>query len=69
VATDSLDQALAAADYALARIGTQHAGLLVSALSAGWMTPDEYDVLKPLAVAVAYLSGEPYPEHRRSATA
>ena len=64
---DSLDDAVTAADYALARIGSENAGLLVAALSAGWMTPREYETLKPLAVAVAYISGEPFPTHRGAA--
>lgn len=62
--TDTLDNALTAADFALARIGAEHAGLLVNALSAGWLTRDEYAALEPLAVAVAYLSETPLPQHR-----
>jgi len=65
--TGALDGAVAAADYALARIGTENAALLVGALSAGWLTPAEYEVLKPLAVAVAYIGGVAYPEHRGEA--
>lgn len=60
----NLDEAVTAADHALARIGSENAGLLVAALSAGWMTPAEYETLKPLAVAVAYIGGVAYPEHR-----
>lgn len=63
----NLDQAVSAADYALARIGTENASLLICALSAGWLTHAEYEVLRPLAVAVAYIAGEPYPTHRRDA--
>ncbi len=56
------DKAITAADYALTRIGIENAKLLVLALSADWLTPREYETLKPLAVAAAYLSGVSYPQ-------
>ena len=62
--TDSLDDAVAAADYALARIGSDNAQLLAASLSAGWLTDDEYEILRPLAIAVSWIAGLDTPQHR-----
>ena len=50
-------EALTAADYVLAAIGPDNAGLLVAALTAGWLTPEEAERLRPLAAGIAYLGG------------
>jgi hypothetical protein len=59
---DPLDPATTAADYAIAALGVERAPLLVAALTAGWLSSEERDALRPLAVGVAYLAGLPYPE-------
>lgn len=62
---DPFDPAIIAADYVLAAIREPEARkLVVLALSAGWLTPAEFEQLKPLANAVAYLAGLPAPTHR-----
>lgn len=63
---DPLDPTTIAADYVLAALGREHAALVIGALSAGWLTAEEHATLRPLAVAVAYLAGEPYPKEHRS---
>jgi hypothetical protein len=59
---DPLDPATIAADHAIVAVGRENASTLVAALTAGWMTAEERAALRPLAVAVAYLAGLPYPE-------
>jgi hypothetical protein len=59
---DPFDSATIAADYAIVAVGVDNAHLLVAALTAGWLVEEERKALWPLAVAVAYLAGLPYPE-------
>ncbi len=54
---DSLAPATTAADYLLAAIGVENAKLARSALTAGWMTDAEREVLAPLADAILHLAG------------
>ncbi len=58
----TLDPSVTAADYALAALGVEHASLLVTALTAGWMTDAERATLRPLAAGVAHLAGLPLNE-------
>ena len=53
---DNLHPAMTAADYTIAAIGRENAELFVLALTAGWLTPDEAQRLRPIAAGVAYLA-------------
>lgn len=61
----SLHPAMTAADYLLAAIGVKNAPLAVSALSAGWLTYDEAETLRPVADCVSWLADIDPPIHRR----
>ena len=53
-----------AADYVIAAVGRDTAEVIVKALSAGWLTREEFETVKPLAAAVAELAGVAPPLHR-----
>lgn len=61
---DDLHPAIIAADHTLAALGPESGHLLVVALTAGWLRPDEAEQLRPLALAIGYIAGVEVPEHR-----
>lgn len=55
---------LAAADYLVASLGARAAATVMLACRAGWLSPDEADMIEPFAVAIAHLLDSPVPPHR-----
>ncbi len=59
-----LHSIVTSADCAIAGLGLENAMLLMRALRAGWLTPEEAERLEPLAVAIALLLDVDVPQHR-----
>ena len=62
-----LHAVVTSADYLIAGLGPEPARLVLRALRAGWLTPEEAETLEPLAAAIAFLLGDvDVPQHRGS---
>jgi hypothetical protein len=61
---DNLDPAVIAADHLLAAVGRKNAYLLMHALRADWMIPEEAEKFEAVVAGLAYLAGEDAPKHQ-----